>query len=127
MLLVLRVALNQSVGFESFLAKFGRLVPVSGQIASKELRAFCITEKDFARSLLLALLINLLGTLMFVSYDSIALRVEHVCELILLGLALPLSNEAFQLSALEEVPYEEVSAKIPLLLYQVRSKFFLLL
>ena len=115
MLLYLRAALDRSVGFETFLAQFGLQVRIISQIASKELDAFRIAEEDFAWFLLLARFTFFLGRFGFVGYDSIALRVEHVCELILFGLTLPLSDEALQLSSLEDVPYQEVGAEIHLL------------
>ena len=46
----------------------------------------------------------LLGNFLFVRYDSIALRVEYFCKLVLLELGLPLAHEAIQLSSLENVP-----------------------
>ena len=108
MLLVLRVALNWIVSPESFLTKSDLLVSIRRQVAPEELSAFSITEEDFAWSLLLARVPVFLGTISLVSYDSIALRVEHICELILFVFGLPLSDEALQLPSLKDVPYKEV-------------------
>ena len=88
---------------------------IISQIAPEELDAFRIAEEDFAWFLLLARFTFVLGRFGFVGYDSIALRVEHFCELILFGLTLPLSDEALQLSSLEDVPYQEVGAEVHLL------------
>ena len=114
MLPVLR-ALNRKLCSESFLAKFGVRLLIRSQIVSEEQGAFRITEYNFARPLLMARYTMFLGTIIFVSYDSIALRVEHFCELILFGLGLPLSDKALQLSSLEDVPYHEVCAEVHLL------------
>ena len=79
------------------------------QIGSEKLRTFFVAENDTVRDalpLVELLFLVRLGLYLDDNY-GIALRIEEPSQLLLLEYSLTLSNEAIQLSPLENVPYHK--------------------